>query len=56
MNHTRSAGGAVTLADFDQTTANLFDPDLRLEPDLRDIPQGCSAQCTNDGCTAASTC
>lgn len=56
MNDTRGADGAVILADFDEVTANLFNPDLRFEPDERDVPSSCSDNCTNDGCTGNTTC
>lgn len=56
MTDTPGANGAVVPAEFDEVTADLFNTDLRFEPDERELPGSCSDNCTNDGCTAATTC
>jgi hypothetical protein len=44
------------MPEFDDAVADLFDLDVRLDEPDRDPPTTCSADCTNDGCTAATKC
>jgi hypothetical protein len=47
---------AAQVQELDDAVADLFDLDVRVEPGAEELPDGCSADCTNDGCTAATKC
>ncbi|MCD0449107.1 hypothetical protein LO762_07880 [Actinocorallia sp. API 0066] len=56
MSDITDASPEGAFPDFDQATADLFRLDLRVgEPD-EDLPNTCSADCTNDGCTSDTKC
>jgi hypothetical protein len=43
-------------SELDPVLADLFDLDVRVGPAEEDLANGCSADCTNDGCTADTKC
>jgi len=42
--------------ELDEILADVFSLDVRVEPSAENMPQTCSANCTNDGCTGPTTC
>jgi len=42
--------------ELDTIMADVFSLDVRVEPSAEKMPPTCSANCTNDGCSAATTC
>ena len=56
MSDITETGPAGVSSDFEQATADLFRLDLRIGPAEEDLPDTCSADCTNDGCTSDTKC
>lgn len=47
---------AAQVPELDDAVADLFDLDVRMHDSAQDELGACSADCTNDGCTAATKC
>jgi hypothetical protein len=56
MDDASDIGPTAVLSELDKAMADLFDLDVRVGPAAEDLANECSADCTNDGCTAATKC
>jgi hypothetical protein len=56
MNDTSDASPTAVSSELDEAMADLFDLDVRVGHAAEDPRQGCSVDCTDDGCTSATKC